>query len=201
MALGQPRETIEYRQHHYDSRSGYRNAGDGYGGDDVHYPVRLPGEEVPEGDPKNHLFLKKMVDILDIVERIIDIELQLGTLAKLEPDLLRKLIADCLGRSIDALYHVLGLVRRKNRQIGAGDRKVGSHAHGTHRNDDTVGFSCLKTEYFAQLLLKQTRYFGLAGSFHFVIFVRFRRDVSQSRCIYNTSSAAKLAKFLRKGKF
>ena len=41
-----------------------------------------------------------MVDILDIVERIIDIELQLGTLAKLEPDLLRKLIAVGLGEAL-----------------------------------------------------------------------------------------------------
>lgn len=51
-----------------------------------------------------------MVDILDIVERVVEMEGQFGNLAQLEAHFLAEFIADCAGTPVYVLKYLFSLV-------------------------------------------------------------------------------------------
>ena len=76
--------------------------------------------------------LEEVVDMLDVVERIIEIESQFGCLAQLESHLLGKVVANRLRVFVDICHYLLPLVRWENTEICFGNAQIGLDTHCAH---------------------------------------------------------------------
>ena len=107
------------------------------------------------------VLFEEVVDVLDVVERVVEVECQLGYLAELQAHFLPQLVADGFGTLLEVFKNFLRFCRREDRQVDLRDGEVGRDSHGRHRDDDAVGFGGLKPQYLAYFFLNEACYLCL----------------------------------------
>ena len=104
--------------------------------------------------------------MLDIVERVVNEEAQLGYDAQLVAHACSQLVAYGLFTGVDVLHYLIALVGREDAEISCADAEVGRHATLGHAHHHAVHHSCLRLEDEAKLLLQQSRYSVLSCFLH-----------------------------------
>ena len=106
--------------------------------------------------------------MLDVVQRVVDEEAQLGHDAQLMAHALSQSEANLLTVFLDVLEQFLALFRREDAQIGCADAQVGRDLGSCHADHHAVHSACLFLENHAQLFLQQACYFILSCLLHFI---------------------------------
>ena len=109
---------------------------------------------------------EELVDVVDVVERVVDVELQLGAAAQLVAHLLGELMADTALVGGDIVHDGLGILAGEDAQAHVGDAQVGRDAHAAHADERAARLGGLAAEDFAQLLLHQAANFLLSCRIH-----------------------------------
>ena len=106
------------------------------------------------------------VAVLDVVQRVVDEELELGHDAKLALDLLTEAEADVLGVGTHGPDDGVLVGGHIDAQVGARDRQVGRDGGFGHGNHTTIDAFAVLQEDIGQLPLQQGRYFLLSRGAH-----------------------------------
>ena len=78
------------------------------------------------------LILQQLVDVLNVVKRIVDVESYLGNDTQLVTYLVAKLKAYCLDVCVQVFNHLVAFLRWEHAQVGLRDTQVGAHAYCAH---------------------------------------------------------------------
>ena len=139
----------------------------------VFTPLAWPEETLEpsrtDGAGVGLLLIKKLIDVLRIVQAVVHEELELRDDAKLEAGALSEFVADLLHVGIDVVADFLGTFAGEDAQIAAAHAHVGTDAAGCDGHEDTACGLGLSLEDVAQLLLNQAGDFILSGCFHFKV--------------------------------
>ena len=92
-------------------------------------------------------FLQQLVNVLDIIKRVIDKEAQLGDNSQLVSHARTQFVAYGFLVSRDVLYQFFRLLGRKYAQICRADAKVGTDAAARNAHHRAPHASCLRLEY------------------------------------------------------
>ena len=107
--------------------------------------------------------------MVDIVERVVDMELQLGATAQLVARLLGEFVADAALTLVDVLHDGLCILAGENTQAYVSHAQVGRDAHAAHRDKRAACLGGLAAEYLTQFLLHQAADFLLSCCIHYCL--------------------------------
>ena len=160
---------VEHRKDTNHRRSSYGNTTHGDARDDIDGCMRLLRNEVSLGyvEGKRHLLFQQIVNVLDIVERIVEEELQFRNDTKLMTFERTQLVTNGTCLFVHVLQDFLCTIRREHAQVCLCHTEVGAHAHHTHRDQQTMCLASLFLENCAQILLNQSSNLILSCCFHF----------------------------------
>ena len=171
----EPMKAIEHTQHTHQRSRGHHHPQHRDNGDNVHRSVPFFGTQIAIGNMKrqvahrqkwalcfgvvgrcvlNGVGSEQIVDVLNIVERIVDIEIQFRHLAQLIAHALRQVVAHRFGVGRNVVHNGIGLITGKHAQIHPSDAQVGRHSHGAHTHQHAGGFCGFQSKNFAQLFLE-----------------------------------------------
>ena len=101
------------------------------------------------------LLFQQLVNAVNIVQRVVDEEAQLGHDAQLIANALTQSIANLLAVLLNVLKQLLALLRRENAEVGGADAEVGRDLCSGYRHHHTMHSAGLLLENHAQLFLQQ----------------------------------------------
>lgn len=104
--------------------------------------------------------------MLNVVERVINEEAELGNDAELIVHTPSQLIADTLLIGLNVFQQLVGPFGWEDAQMSRADTQVGRHACGGDADEHTVHLLCLTLEDIGQLLLEQACYTVLSCLLH-----------------------------------
>ena len=114
------------------------------------------------------VFLEQAVDVLKIIERVIEEELELRNDAELMTLQLAHLIAYLGCVVVDVLQDVLCFLRWEDTEVGFRHTQVGTDSHHTYAHENAPCLTRLCLKDVAQVLLNQTCDFILSCCFQYL---------------------------------
>lgn len=84
------------------------------------------------------LAFEQLVDVLDMIQRIVKIEVQIGSNAQFAAFSGQE-FSDLPGPLFDEVNNRLLIRRCKNAEIDLGDSQIGANANSSHRNHSALG--------------------------------------------------------------
>ena len=106
--------------------------------------------------------------MVNVVERIVDVELQLGAAAQLVTRLLGELVAYAALVLVDVIHNLLSTLAGEDAQANIGDAQVWRNAYAAHADECPTCLGGLAAEDLAQFLLYQTADFLLSCCIHYI---------------------------------